>query len=68
AGQQVRLAFKIDKQVGRHLTESPLSLDQQVIEDDTCLTITATVTESMLLHSWLRGLGDAIHEVSITAC
>lgn len=67
-GQQVRLAFRIDKSVGRHLTESPLALDQQVVEDDTCLAITATVTDSMLLRAWLRGLGDAIEEVAITPC
>lgn len=67
-GKQVRPAFKIDKQIGRHLTESPLSLDQQVIESETSLSITATVTDSMLLHAWLRGLGDAVHEVSLTPC
>lgn len=67
-GKQVRLAFKIDKQVGRHLTESPLSLDQQVVESETSLSITATVTDSMLLHAWLRGLGDAVYEVTLTPC
>lgn len=67
-GQKVRLVFRIDKQIGRHLTESPLSLDQQVIEDDEYLAITATVTDSMLLHTWLRGLGEAVRDVSIAPC
>ncbi|MDD2744484.1 MAG: hypothetical protein PHV02_19675 [Rhodocyclaceae bacterium] len=67
-GKQVLLAFKIGKQVGRHLTESPLSLDQQVVESETSLSITATVTDSMLLHAWLRGLGDAVYEVTLTLC
>lgn len=65
-GQQVRLAFTINKNVGRYLTESPLSLDQIVNEDEHSLQIAATVTDSMLLHAWLRGLGEAVCDVSIT--
>lgn len=67
-GRQVRLSFNIDAMVGRHLTESPLSLDQQVTEHDTYLSITATVTDSMLLHTWLRGLGEAVRDVTLTPC
>lgn len=65
-GKTVKLSFDIDKIVGRHLTESPLSLDQHVLESEESLTITATVIDSMLLHAWLRGLGDAIRNVSVT--
>lgn len=64
-GKQVRLSFQIEKMAGRYLTESPLSLDQQVEETDTHLRITATVTDSMLLHAWLRGLGEAVSKVVI---
>jgi len=65
SGQQVRLELRIDKLVGRHLCESPLSADQAVVEDEQHLHISATVTDSMLLHAWLRGLGDAVAEVSL---
>lgn len=65
-GKQVRLALRIDKLVGRHLMESPLSLDQALVEEADSLAITATVVDSMLLHTWLRGLGDDVWDVQIT--
>lgn len=65
-GKRVRLQLEIDKQVGRHLTESPLSLDQKTRELEESLCIEATVIDSMLLHAWLRGFGDALKKVSIT--
>lgn len=64
-GKQVALSFRIDKLVGRHLTESPLALDQQLVEEENCLAITATVTDSLLLHSWLRGLGKSVWDVHL---
>lgn len=65
-GQRVRIAFTIDKSTGWHLIESRLSPDQETeIRGDT-LRITATITDSQLLHAWLRGFGEAIHEVEVT--
>lgn len=64
-GKQVSLSFHIDKLVGRHLTESPLSEDQTLVEKEDALAITATVTDSMLLYSWLRGLGDDVWDVHL---
>jgi predicted DNA-binding transcriptional regulator YafY len=63
-GELVQLTFRIDRDNGLHLLESPLSSDQQVVElDDGQLEITATVVDSAMLEWWLRGFGDAIANV-----
>ncbi len=64
-GKQVRIAFRIDKAAGWHLTESPLSADQEVEIGEDSLCIRATVTDSHLLHAWLRGLGPALLDLEI---
>jgi predicted DNA-binding transcriptional regulator YafY len=71
-GTQVRLSFHIEKEAGFHLTESPLSLDQQVQElPDGWLRVSATVVDSAMLDWWLRGFGDAlcnIHKENLCPC
>jgi predicted DNA-binding transcriptional regulator YafY len=63
-GERVQLTFRIDRDNGFHLLESPLSSDQQVVElDDGKLEITATVVDSAMLEWWLRGFGDAVDVV-----
>lgn len=62
-GELVRLSFKISKEAGFHLTESPLSKDQQVVEYPDCYEITATTVESDMLTWWLRGFGDDIWDI-----
>ena len=63
-GRKIRLTFRIDKGTGLHLIESPLSVDQQVIEvSDSQLEITANVVDSAMLEWWLRGFGDAVDDV-----
>ncbi len=62
-GEKVRLSFRIDKGAGLHLTETPLSADQKVVEHEDCYAITATVVESLLLEQWLRGFGDEIWSI-----
>ncbi len=63
-GEKIRLTFRIDKDYGHHLLETPLSLDQQVVEhDDGMLEITATVVDSAMLDWWLRGFGEAVSDV-----
>ena len=62
-GRKVRLTFRITRNAGLHLLESPLSSDQQVITlEDGGLEITATVVDSAMLEWWLRGFGDAVTE------
>lgn len=63
-GKKVRLRFRIDKEVGLHLLESPLSQDQKVQVFDQEYEITATVTDSAQLTWWLRSFGDAVSVVS----
>lgn len=58
-GKRVRLSFRIDKEAGYHLLESPLSTDQQVKELEADYEITATVVDSAMLDWWLRGFGNA---------
>ncbi|MBW4048759.1 MAG: WYL domain-containing protein [Proteobacteria bacterium] len=48
-GEKVRLTFRIDKEAGFHLTESPLSKDQSVVEHENCYEISATVGDSVML-------------------
>ncbi len=64
-GRKVRIQFRITKATGWHLLESPLSLDQGVDIEDEALRIRATVTDSKLLHSWLRGFGDELWDLEI---
>lgn len=63
-GEKVQLTFRIERNAGFHLLESPLSSDQQVVElNDGWLEITASVIDSAMLEWWLRGFGDAIEDV-----
>ena len=63
-GKKVNLSFQINRDAGLHLLESPLSIDQKVIESkDQKLKITATVVDSAMLEWWIRGFGIAISDV-----
>lgn len=63
-GERVSLSFRISRNAGLHLLESPLSADQEVVEGkDLKLKITATVVDSAMLEWWVRGFGDAISDV-----
>ena len=60
-GQRIRLRFCITRDAGLHLTESPLSADQQCVElADDVLEICATVVNSAMLDWWLRGFDAAL--------
>lgn len=62
-GKRIQLSFRIDKEAGLHLLESPLSLDQQVVELEDAYDITATVVDSAVLEWWLRGFGESINGI-----
>ena len=62
-GKKVRLTFRISKDVGLFLLESPLSTDQQVKEIGNDYEISATVVDTDMLEWWLRGFGDAVSKV-----
>jgi predicted DNA-binding transcriptional regulator YafY len=62
-GKRIRLTFRIDKDAGFHLLESPLAADQQVKEIGERFEISATVVDTAQLEWWLRGLGDRVSNV-----
>lgn len=63
-GERIRLSFRIEKEAGLHLLESPLSVDQQVVELNDVYEITATVVDSAMLEWWLRGFGGAVTAIA----
>lgn len=63
-GERICLRFRIDKEAGLHLLESPLSADQEVKELEDEYEITATVVDSAMLDWWLRGFGESVSEFS----
>lgn len=61
SGKRIRLRFLVDRGAGLHLTETPLSRDQKIIErDDGRLEVTATVVDSAMLDRWLLGFGGTV--------
>lgn len=63
AGKRINLNFKIAKDAGAHLLETPLSENQQVIEHKDCYEINATVVETARLEWWLRGFGGDVSHI-----
>ena len=66
-GKRVNLRFRISKGAGFHLLESPLSTDQTVKDCGNAYEIKATVVNTAQLQWWLRGFGDQVAEVRISA-
>jgi len=63
-GTRIRLSFRVDRDAGLHLLESPLSTDQKVVTlPDGRLEITTTVVDSDMLDWWLRGFGGAVSDI-----
>lgn len=62
-GKRVRLTFRIDREAGFHLLESPLAADQQVKEIGDQFEISATVVDTAQLEWWLWGFGDRVTDV-----
>lgn len=62
-GKRVQLSFRIQKEAGGHLLETPLSSDQQVRDLGGEYEFTATVVDTAQLEWWLRGFGDAVTDV-----
>lgn len=63
SGKKIQIRFRMKKNAGKHLLESPLSADQKITEHDDHFEITATVVESLILEKWLRGYGDEIADI-----
>ncbi len=62
-GTRVRLSFKISKEAGHHLTETPLSADQTIRASADHYAISATLTNSKQLEWWLRSFGPDVYDI-----
>lgn len=63
-GEKVRLTFSIDKCAGFHLTETPLSKDQKILEEsDEHYRFQATVADNDMLTWWIRKFGEDIWDI-----
>ena len=63
-GERIRLSFHITRNAGLQLMETPLSLDQKIVElESGWLQVTATVVDSLWLHRWLLGFGEAVMNI-----
>ena len=63
-GQRIALSFNIEKGAGFHLSETPLSTDQEISDiDEDWMQIKATVVNSAMLEWWLRGFGNSVNKV-----
>ncbi|MGH8054718.1 MAG: helix-turn-helix transcriptional regulator [Stenotrophomonas sp.] len=64
-GERIQLSFRITRNSGQQLLETPLSPDQKVVElENGWLQVNATVVDSMLLRRWLRGFGEAVTDIT----
>ncbi|MCQ9120855.1 WYL domain-containing protein [Rodentibacter pneumotropicus] len=63
-GKKIRFTFRIAKWAGFHLTETPLSTDQTMIDEGETYLIQATVVESEMLNWWMAKFGEDIKEIS----
>ena len=66
SGRKIRLTFRIDKETGGFLTETPLSSDQTVKDCDSEYEISATVIESAMLEWWIAHFGEDYQEIDRT--
>ncbi|MGX3022039.1 helix-turn-helix transcriptional regulator [Ursidibacter sp. B-7004-1] len=63
-GNKVRLTFSISQSAGFHLTETPLSKDQKILEQsEEHYRIQATVAENDMLDWWIRRFGEDIWDI-----
>lgn len=62
-GVMCRLEFDITRQAGFYLTETPLSVDQQITLQDNSYHLKATVTHSKQLKRWLNGFEEQVWNI-----
>ncbi|PVX33483.1 putative DNA-binding transcriptional regulator YafY [Pasteurella langaaensis DSM 22999] len=62
--RKIRLTFSISKWAGFHLTETPISKDQQLLEEsDEHYRFRATVSENDMLEWWILKFGEDIWDI-----
>lgn len=64
SGEKVRLTFSINRSAGFHLTETPLSKDQKILEEsDEHYRFQATIANNDMLKWWIRKFGEDIWDI-----
>lgn len=60
-GGRIQLGALFQRGAARHLQETPLSVDQRIVdEDDGRVRLSATVNDISLLRWWLLGFGASV--------
>lgn len=63
-GKMVKLTFKIERRTGFHLTETPISADQIILEEgDDFYIMQATLPENNMLEWWISHFGEDFEEL-----
>ena len=63
ANGNITLVARFKAQVAEHLLETPLSQDQQFIQDGDYVRIEATVNDNAQLRWWLQGFGQDVEVI-----
>ena len=58
--ETIRLVVRFSADAAEHLRETPLSRDQEIMEEGQTIRITATVPDSSQLRWWLRSFGEQV--------
>ena len=62
-GQLMKLEVRFAPEAAQHLLETPLSKDQEFIQEDESVLIKATVANTQQLRWWLRAFGEQIEVI-----
>ena len=62
-GVRICLKFRISREAGKHLLESPLSADQVTTLDGDFIEVKATLVDTNQLHWWLQSFGDQVTDI-----
>ncbi|EOG7687130.1 hypothetical protein ACLING_003430 [Vibrio cholerae] len=59
-GEKIALELEVKKELALLLSETPISIDQNITQLGEIYKISATVVDSKLLSQWLSGFGDLV--------
>ena len=62
-GANVRVSFRLARNAGQHVTETPLASDQRHVDEGSHLRFTVTYPDSLRLDRWLWSFGPDISDV-----
>jgi len=57
---EAQVCLRFNKQAGLHLYETPLSLNQTIVDEGETLLVTATVAMNKQFEWWVNGFGDGV--------